>query len=120
MSRAEARRRLQKADPNLTIIHGRRYPYAMRGEQVPKLLSAEEARWWGLGEMFPIIPPQFILDIEAKWSKLQLQGMCWTYGIDPRSADKAALIRLLLWAGVLDEDGNFTGKEPRKRGGEEE
>lgn len=69
----------------------------------------------GLEEMFPIIPPAQVLAIEAKWSKIQLQDICWSYGIDPRGGDKAALVETLLWAGVLDEEGALTGKELRKR-----
>jgi len=86
----------------------------MRKERVPKLLSREEAKWLGLGEMFPVIPPPQILAIEAKWSKIQLQDLCWSYGIDPRGGDKAALVGILLWAGVLNEEGDLTAKERRK------
>ena len=115
MSRAEARRRLQEADPNLTIVYGRRYPYAQRKDRIPKLLDDEEAEWLGLEEMFPIIPPPKILEIEGMWSKPDLQDMAWRFGIDPRGADKQALVELLLWAGVLDEDGHRTDKQPPPR-----
>jgi len=117
MSRREARRRLQEADPNLTIVYGRRFPYAKRKDRVPKLLSDEEAEWLGLDMegMFPIIPRPQVLHIEGKWSKIDLQNLCWTYGIDPSGFDKEVLVETLLWAGILDEDGELTGKEPRRK-----
>ena len=106
MSRAEARRRLQEADPNLTIIHGRRLPYAKHKLRVPKLLSSEEAGWLGLEEMEPIIPTQVILHIEGKWSKRDLQSLCNRHNLDSRG-DKELLVSRLLWAGVIDEQGNL-------------
>lgn len=115
MSRAEARRRLQEADPNLTIVYGRRFPYALRKDRVPKLLSPEEAEWLGLEEMFPVIPSDQVLRIEGKWSKPALQTLCWQFGIDSRGMDKQAMVEILLWAGVLDEEGERTEKEPRPR-----
>jgi len=96
-------------------IPGRRYPYAQRKDRIPKLLDDEEAEWLGLEEMFPIIPPPKILEIEGMWSKPDLQDMAWRFGIDPRGADKQALVELLLWAGVLDEDGHRTDKQPPPR-----
>lgn len=113
MSRTEARRRLQEADPNLKIVYGRRLPYARRKLRIPKLLSDEEAEWLGLGEMDPIIPPQVILDIEGNWSKWDLQALCHRHNIDSRG-DKELLVSRLMWAGVLDEHGTIVKEAGKK------
>lgn len=106
MSRAEARRRLREADPNLKIVYGRRLPYALGKLRIPKLLSDEEAAWLGKYDMVPIIPPQIILDIEGKWSKDDLRLLAWRAKLDTRG-DKETLVSMLLWHGILDEQGNL-------------
>jgi len=114
MSRTEARRRLQEADPNLKIVYGRRLPHTLR-DRIPKLLSDEEAKWFGVGEMVPIIVSAENHAIQAKWSKSKLQGLCWDFGIDPRGLAKYALVDILTWANILDRYGNRTDKQPRPR-----
>jgi len=106
MSRAEARRRLQEADPNLKIVSGRRGRKSL--EIVPRVLSPEEAGQWGLPEMIPIFPPEEILAIEARWSKKSLQEMAIEYFLDP-SGRKDVLISKLIYVGAMDKDGNATG-----------
>lgn len=75
---------------------------------LPKLLSEDEAAWWGLTEMIPDFPPEEILAIEAKWSKKALQEMADEYMLD-RRGDKELLIHKLLYVGALDEEGEPTG-----------
>ena len=72
---------------------------------LPKLLSNEEASWWGLPEMLPDFPPDEILLIESKWSKKELQWLAIENRLDP-GGDKELLVRKLLYVGALDEDGN--------------
>jgi len=115
MSRLEARRRLQEADPNLTIVHGRPAPYAVHNKRIPKILSREEAEWLGADEMPPIIVAEQNLEIQGKWSKNDLVDLCWSFGIDPRNFTKDVLVDALVWAGILDGEGNRTNKQPRPR-----
>jgi len=101
--RAEARRRLQEADPGLKIVSGR-----VRYKVAPRVLSPEEAKQWGLPEMIPIFPPEEILAIEAKWPKKTLKEMAIEYFLDP-TGGKDLLIEKLVYVGAMDEDGNATG-----------
>lgn len=110
--RAEARRRLQEADPNLKIVSGRakRIP----GSRVPRVLSPEEAEQWGLPVLLPIFETEEVLAIEALWSKKQLQNIAIEYNLDPRG-DKSDLVHLLLYLGILDHEGKRTNKARRSR-----
>jgi len=110
VSREEARHRLQAADPNLTIVNGRRSPKTYTEEKpmrlLPKVLSDVEAEWWGLTFMIPDFPPEEILIIEAKWSKKELQQLAMENNLEPRG-DKELLISKLLYVGVLDDEGKL-------------
>ncbi|MGQ9545937.1 MAG: hypothetical protein ACUVTR_02060 [Dehalococcoidia bacterium] len=76
-------------------------------QSAPRVLSPEEIRVWGLPEMIPIFPPEEILSIEGKWSKVALQKMAVEYFLSP-AGDKALLIAKLLYIGALDEKGEPT------------
>lgn len=110
MSRQEARRRLQEADPNLTIVSGRRRKNAKENsvQSLPRVLSPEEAKAWGLPEMIPLFPPAEVLDIEAKWSKEDLKTLATQYALES-SGGKDLLIQKLLYVGAMDESGELTG-----------
>ncbi len=75
---------------------------------LPRVLSPEEVRAWGLPEMIPIFPPDEILAIEAKWSKKELQEMAVDYFLSPEG-DKDLLVRKLIYVGALDKNGELTG-----------
>jgi hypothetical protein len=107
--RAEARRRLQEADPNLKIVSGRR----ARHKAVPYVLSPEEAKQWGLPDMIPIIPREEILAIEANYSKKDLERICNENYLDPRGTKDLMIIRLIA-IGAMDQDGNVIPLEKRK------
>jgi len=111
MSRQEARRRLQAADPNLTIVSGRRRKNAKESSTqslLPRVLSPAEAKAWGLPEMIPLFPSEEVLDIEAKWSKDDLKTLAMQYSLES-SGSKALLIQKLLYVGAMDESGELTG-----------
>jgi hypothetical protein len=75
---------------------------------IPRVLSPEEAKQWGLPEMIPIFPPDEILAIEAMWSKYDLQQMARDYFLSPVGG-KDILIQKLIYIGALDEKGVATG-----------
>jgi len=100
------RRRLERIDPNLKIV-GRTKTIT----RLPRVLSPQEAKQWGLPEMIPVIPTETILAIEAKWSKRQLKTMCIEYFLDPRG-DKELLTEKLLYVGAIDQEGERTGLAP--------
>jgi len=81
---------------------------------LPKLLSEEEASWWGLTEMLPEFPSEEILLIEAKWSKKDLQRMADENYLNP-GGDKELLVSKLLYIGVLDSEGGYIEQEFRER-----
>ena len=76
-------------------------------QSVPRVLSPQEAKQWGLPEMIPIYVPEEILEIEAKWSKTELQNLCSEYFLDWRG-DKSLLVRKLVYIGAMDEKGELT------------
>lgn len=80
---------------------------------LPRVLTEEECKAWGLPEIIPVFPPQKILDIEAKYFKKELQQMCLEYFLDPRG-DKQLLIEKLLYIGAIDETGERTGLPAKK------
>lgn len=104
----ESRRRLQEADPNLTIISGRRSsaPKAVI-RAVPRVLSPEEAKQWGLPEMIPIFPAEEIIVVEGRWSKKQLQEIATQHFLEAKG-DKQALVEKLMYIGALDSAGTLT------------
>lgn len=75
---------------------------------VPRVLSPEEARQWGLPEMIPLFPPHEVIAVEARWSKKQLQEMARQYFLEAKG-DKQALVEKLMYVGVLDDRGKLTG-----------
>lgn len=81
---------------------------------LPKLLSDEEASWWGLTEMIPDFPSEQILAIESKWSKKDLQRMADENFLDSRG-DKEMLVSKLMYVGVLDSEGRYIEPEKRER-----
>jgi hypothetical protein len=112
MSRQEARRRLQAADPNLKIVSGRRGTTSggKSMDVVPRVLSPEEAEQWGLPEMIPRFPPEEILAIEALYSKKQLESLCVTHWLEPIGG-KDKLIQKLIYVGAMDIEGNLIKAE---------
>ncbi len=77
-------------------------------QSLPKVLSPEEAKAWGLPEMIPLSPPEKVLDIEAKWSKEDLKTLAIQYALES-SGGKDLLIQKLLYVGAMDENGELTG-----------
>jgi hypothetical protein len=104
--RAEARRRLQEADPNLTIVSGRR---SSKLRRVPRVLSPEEAKEWGLPETGARLVPEDTLAIEALYSKKELEDLCLINYLEPKG-DKERLVMKLIYVGVMDNEGNLTEK----------
>jgi hypothetical protein len=113
MSR-ELRRRLHQVDPDLRIVSGRkRTTKEISMKALPRVLTPEEVKQWGLPEMIPIFPPDEVLAIEAMWSKYDLQQMARDYFLSP-VGDKALLVEKLIYIGALDKEGVATGmpREP--------
>jgi len=75
---------------------------------IPRVLSPEEVKQWGLPEMMPIFPPNEVLAIEGMWSKYNLQQMARDYFLSP-VGNKALLVEKLIYVGALDEEGVATG-----------
>lgn len=91
MSRKEAMRRLQAADPGLKIVSGRRSPY---------VLKPDEAQALGRPDLPGRTPPPEILELEGQYSLKQLMIMCEENRLSPEG-DKEKLVRRLLKKGVL-------------------
>jgi hypothetical protein len=72
-----------------------------------RVLTEKEQSAWGLPPMIPEYVAAHILDIEGKWSKPELQGLCGEYFLDSKG-DKELLVSKLLYVGVLDKGGNLT------------
>lgn len=108
MGRAESRRRLQEADPNLKIVARRR----TEPKAVPRVLSPEEATQWGLPNMIPIFPSEEILAIEALYSKKDLEQLCIDSYLEPRGTKDIMIVKLI-YIGVMDEKGNIIPEEER-------
>lgn len=111
MSR-ELRRRLHEVDPDLKIAYGRRPKGQEVMRRVPRVLSPQEAKQWGLPEMIPIMPADEVLHIEGQWSKKQLQEMALEYFLDPKGG-KDDLVEKLVYIGALDARGRRTGLPAR-------
>jgi len=83
---------------------------------VPKVLSQRESDWLGLPHFDPINVPKEILEIEGKWSKLELQSLAMKHNLDPRG-DKRHLVYMLQYHNILDEEGNLVSEKAAKKSG---